>query len=126
MRTRLLVAAVSAGFATACSWTTVEAAGSGTVYVSRDSAFVGSLVGIDIAIDGKVLGSVSNGGCTRLQIPAGRHSIGSPNFWGTVRDGATINVPSGGHVYVTAIVKVEFPGPVSWAAMVVTAKGRRC
>jgi hypothetical protein len=102
------------------------AAASGTVYVSRDNAFISSLSNLDISIDGAVVGTVANGGCVKLTVPAGTRVIGSPNFWGNTRESATIKVSSGGTVYVTAVPKMEWPGPVHWAAMVVSAKGRRC
>jgi hypothetical protein len=102
------------------------AASTGTVYVSRDNAFVSSLSNLDISIDGTIVGTVANGGCVKLTVPAGTRVIGSPNFWGSTRESATIKVTSGGTVYVTAVPKVEWPGPVHWAAMVVSPKGRRC
>jgi hypothetical protein len=126
MRTRVLSAAIITGIALTSSWTIVNAAGSGTIYVNRESTFINMLGNLDIAVDGKVLGSVENGGCTKIQVPAGKHVVGSPNFFGSVRDSATVSVPSGGHVYILAQPRMEYPGPVYWTAMRQLPKGRRC
>jgi hypothetical protein len=103
------------------------AQGKGTIYVSRDETLVSALMSTDIAVDSKVMGSVANGGCIKLSVPAGTRVIGAPSFiFGLVRESATIKVAAGSQIFVKAIPKMEWPGPVHWAAMVVTPKGRRC
>jgi hypothetical protein len=126
MRTHILVVSMIAGLTAVSGWSTVEAAGTGTIYVNRGSSLVGYFGSYDISVDGKVLGSIGNDSCTRLQVPAGKRTVGSPNFFGTIRDGATVSVPSGGHVYVMLSPRIEYPGPVSWAAVNVIPRGRRC
>lgn len=127
MRGQALMGSMVLSFAGLIATTSVAAAQTGTVYVNRESGFVNALSAVDIAIDGKVVGAVGDGACIALKVPAGRRVIGGPSFFfGFIREPATINVPAGGVVYVIAVPKVEFPGPVHWTAMVPTAKGRRC
>jgi hypothetical protein len=100
---------------------------SGTIYFSRDTTFISAAVHINVSIDDKHAGSVNNGECLKLKVPAGKRVLTSPSFiFGVVRERVPVTVPSGGSVYVKLVPQMDLPGPVHYTVMVVTKSGRRC
>jgi hypothetical protein len=106
-------------------------ANSGTVYVSRPSQLAGSGLAVDVHVDGKSVGSINNGGCMKVKLPAGRHTISGGSTWGapfSPSGGAQpveVNVGKGTSASVV-ITPIAGPGFNFIFPTTVTATGSRC
>jgi hypothetical protein len=106
-------------------------ANSGTVYVSRPSQLAGAGLSVDVDVDGKSVGSISNGECMKLKLAAGRHTISGGSTWGapfSPNGGARpvqVDVGRGTTTFVlitpTVLPGFNFAFPAS-----VNATGNRC
>ena len=101
-----------------------------TIYISRPTQFAGAGLSVDVQVDGKSVGSISNGGCMRLRLPAGRHTVSGGNMWGGIFSGggrrvARLQVGPGGSIYVL-ITPTVLPGYNFMFPATVMATGRRC
>ena len=103
----------------------------GTIYVRRPSQFAGIGLSVDVHIDGRSVGSISNGGCMRLRLPAGRHTVSGGNMWGGLFSGggrreARFTVSPGGSIYVLITPTMLLPSSNFIFPATVMATGRRC
>lgn len=106
-------------------------ANAGTVYVSRPSQFAGAGLSVDVRVDGKSVGSIGNGECMKVRLPASRHTISGGSSWGapfSPNGGARpvhVNVGRGtsNHVVITPRM---LPGYNFIFPATVTATGKRC
>ena len=101
-----------------------------TIYISRPTQFAGAGLSVDVQVDGKSVGSINNGGCMRLRLPVGRHTVSGGNLWGGIFTGggrreARLEVKPGESIHVLITPSVlsgySFIFPVT-----VMATGQRC
>jgi hypothetical protein len=134
LATAMLMAASLIGCATApestksAARTPAAGGGTGTIYVNRDDVLAGYFVSIDVAVDGAVAGSVANGGCTKIQVAAGSHVVGSVAMFGVVPTYTTavVNVPANGVVYIKGEQHWTGMQTTTYFKMSQVSQGRRC
>lgn len=105
-------------------------ANTGTVYVSRPSQLVASGTSMNVKVNGNAVGSIGNGGCIRVTLPAGRHTIGGTDMWTEFlksdRGGAHVDVRPGASTYVLITPTMHMPGQYFTFPANIMASGRRC
>jgi hypothetical protein len=108
------------------------AAGTGTVYVSRPSQWVASLLSIDVYVNGKKVGSISDGKCMKVTLPAGRHRIQgydalwTGQLWGSETGSVGVNVGVESVSFVSITPTMIYPGQYIIYPATVSSKGRSC
>lgn len=104
-------------------------ANTGTLYVSRPSAWVASALSLNITANGKTVGSISDGQCARVILPAGQYTISGLDVWSAFRirpDSVTVSVRQGSASYVVITPRLIFPGNYMIYQHQVVPSGRRC
>jgi hypothetical protein len=105
-------------------------ANTGNVYVSRPSQFVGSGMAMNVYVDGTQAGSISNGQCIRLTLPAGRHAIKGRDAWPQLLDSGhgtvQVDVRPGSSSYVVITPTMMLPGQYLTYPASVVPSGQRC
>jgi hypothetical protein len=105
-------------------------ANTGTVYVSRPSQFVGSGMAMNVYVDGAQAGSISNGQCIRLTLPAGRHAVKGRDAWPTLFDSGHgtvhVDVRPGSASYVMITPTMMLPGQYFTYPASIMPSGQRC
>ena len=108
------------------------AAGTGTVYVSRPSAWAASALRIHVLVNGKAVGSIGDGQCLKVTLPTGRHKVHGhvPSLLGKPFDSNTdsvqVNVTSDSATFVSITPTAIFPSQYIIYPATVSSKGRRC
>jgi hypothetical protein len=108
------------------------AAGTGTVYVSRPSAWAASALRINVLVNGKAVGSIGDGQCLKVTLPTGRHKVHGhvPSLLGQLFDTDTnsvqVNVTSDLPTFVSINPRVIFPSQNIVYPATVSSKGRSC
>jgi hypothetical protein len=106
--------------------------GTGTVYVSRPSQWVASLLSINVYVNGKNVGSISDGKCMKVTLPAGRHKIQgydalwTGQLWGSETGSVRVNVSAGAVTFVSITPTMIYPGQYIIYPATVSSKGRSC
>jgi hypothetical protein len=105
-------------------------ANAGTVYISRPSQWVAYFISINITANGKPVGSISDGQCIRVTLPAGRYTIsGIDAFSAPFRirpDSVNVSVRESAASYVVITPRQIFPGNYTIYEHRLVSSGRRC
>jgi hypothetical protein len=108
------------------------AAAAGTVYVSRPSVWAGSLVTMNVYVNDKKAGSISDGKCIKLTLPAGRHKIQGYDplwmgqLWGSDTGSVRVTVSGDSVTFVSITPTVVYPGQYTIYPARIVSNGRRC
>lgn len=101
-----------------------------TVYVSRPSQFAGSGMSMNVKVNGNAVGSIGNGQCIKLTLPAGRYTISGTDMWSEFvksdRGGAQVDVRPGSSAYVLITPTMHMPGQYFTFPANIMANGRPC
>jgi hypothetical protein len=104
----------------------------GTVYVSRPSQWVASLLSINVYVNGKQVGSIGDGKCMKVTLPAGRHRIQgydalwTGQLWGSKTGSVDVNVSAQSVAFVSIIPTMIYPGQYIIYPATVSSRGRSC
>jgi hypothetical protein len=105
-------------------------ANTGTVYVSRPSQLAAVGMAMNVYVDGAQVGSISNGQCIRLTLPAGRHAIKGRDAWPTLFDSGHgtvhVDVRPGSASYVVITPTMMMPGQYLIYPASIVPSGQRC
>ncbi len=110
-------------------------ANTGIVYVSRESLYVGSLAVVSVRVDNVPVGSIANGQCIRLNLPAGKHTIHGvdalggglmSDLIGPGSSAVTVSVQPGQSIHVRIVPSFNLPGKYLSSGAMVTPSGPTC
>jgi hypothetical protein len=115
------------------AWAQAKAtSGTGTVYVSRPSVWAASALRIRILVNGKAVGSIGDGQCLKVTLPAGGHKVHGEvvSVLGPVFDSNTdsvqVTVASGSAMFVSITPTAIFPTQHIIYPVKAASKGRSC
>ena len=107
----------------------------GTVYFNRPAGFNAAFTYPDVIIDGRKVGTIGNGECHRVRLPAGHHKIvirdqrSLLSRFGVELNAARVNVWNGASLFISVQAQQEldeFNESSPAYDMLVSSKGRRC